>query len=232
MVNDSGIVLNRTAYGDSALIVNIFTEQHGLRGFYIPNARSKSARQKANYFQPLNPIQFVANYGQAKGLPKLKDVSLLFALQNTPFDPVKQTLSLFIAEVLDRCLTDQLQDQVLFAWMIKVITDLDKSEDCSLFPHQFLHKLSELLGFAPDDTQEVYFDLAEGCFTPEKGISSHSLDEKESLLLYGFISRDNDILKSQERSQLLQILLRYYEYHIEGIQFLKSLEVIRAVYHS
>jgi len=232
MVNDSGIVLNRTAYGDSALIVNVFTEQHGLKGFYIPNARSRSAKLKANVFQPLSPIQFTTNYSSTKGLPKLKEVSLLFPQRNTPFDPVKQTLSLFIAEVLDKCLTDQLKDERLFLWMISVITDLDESNDCSLFPHQFLLKLSELLGFAPDDTPEVCFDLADGCFKPEAEAGDHSLNRQESSLLHGFMISDTTKLSSKERSQLLQVLLRYFEYHVEGIQFLKSLEIIRAVYHS
>ncbi len=233
MTTDEGVVLNRTRYGDSGLIVNVFTKSRGLQGFFVNGARSRNSKQKANQFQPLSPIQFTVNYKQVKGLPRFKEVQYSFPLNEVFVEPLKQTLALFMAEVLDRCLTNQLSDNQLYLWMVRTITKLDQTDNCALFPHLFLLELSDILGFSPDDTEGHCFDLMEGCFLSKYEVGSHTLTEQESNVLYLFITnKSSNNFSSIERNQLLNNLLKYFEFHVDGIQYLKSLEVIRAVYYS
>lgn len=53
MVSDEGVVFNRTKYGDSGLIVNVFTKSKGLQGFFVNGARSKDLNKKQITFSHL-----------------------------------------------------------------------------------------------------------------------------------------------------------------------------------
>lgn len=173
------------------------------------------------------------NYKTSKGLPRFNEVQYAFTLNEVFIKPLKQTLALFMSEVLNKCLTDQLSDICLYNWMLQTIQDLDKAENCTHIPHCFLLELSDILGFSPDDTPGECFNLMEGCFINTLEVGSHSLTEQESKVLMEFITQKSLVkFTTIERSQLLNNLLRYFEYHVDGIQNLKSLEIIRAVYYS
>ncbi len=54
-----GQVLHVTPYGDSSVIVKVFTRQLGLRSYIIKGVRSRNARVKQNLLQPLTSLDMV-----------------------------------------------------------------------------------------------------------------------------------------------------------------------------
>ncbi|MBO7629173.1 MAG: recombination protein O N-terminal domain-containing protein [Bacteroidales bacterium] len=53
LVSTPGIVMHATKYGDTSLIVKIFTQQQGNQSFMIKGAFSNNNRFAASYFTPM-----------------------------------------------------------------------------------------------------------------------------------------------------------------------------------
>jgi len=233
MTTDHAIVLSRTKYGDSGLILNAYSQSHGKRSYFIRGAHKRGSRSQKVLLQPLSLIRFSVNYKSTKGLPHPKQIESVLPLFSISQDPVKQTVAMFTAELLAQCLTEQLKDAELFEWLVAKIASLENSSEISLFPHTLLNELTVHLGFTPDDSPGECFDLENGCFVAKEESNQNSLQPEESEVFYQLITEKfKEPLNAAQKHQLLNNLLKYYEYHIDGINGLKSLEVIRAVYYS
>ena len=54
-----GIVFRFTRYGETSIIVTIFTEAFGLQSYIVNGVRSKSAKNKIALYQPLTLLNLV-----------------------------------------------------------------------------------------------------------------------------------------------------------------------------
>ena len=54
-----GIVLNYIKYKETSIIVKIYTESFGLTSYIVNGVRSKKARHKVAFFQPLTLLDMV-----------------------------------------------------------------------------------------------------------------------------------------------------------------------------
>jgi len=55
-----GIVIKYIKYGDTSIIVNIFTEAFGLQTYIVNGARSKKSKGKIALYQPTQQLHSVA----------------------------------------------------------------------------------------------------------------------------------------------------------------------------
>ena len=228
-VQDKGIVIGRTAYGESAFIVNIFTKSIGLAGFYVPGIRSGKSKAKAVLFAPLSSIGFTTDYRNSHKLLRLKQPESLYKTHNIMLDPVKQTVVMFMAELLSKCISPGHPDATLFAFLEETLIHLEEATDTRLFPVAFLAGLSDALGFYPDDSPNTYFDMSSGCFVAGPDIGSQTLNEVESVLFLRYLNDRNAVFSGQERAGLLKLWLDYLNVHHPGAGNLKSLEIIKSI---
>ena len=56
-----GVVLQSIRYGDTSLIVKIYTRNLGLQSYIIKGAFNRASKNRAAFFQPLNVIEFVGS---------------------------------------------------------------------------------------------------------------------------------------------------------------------------
>ena len=54
-----GIVLQSVRYGDTSLIVKVFTRKQGLKSYMLKDAFNRSSKNRAALFQNLNVINYV-----------------------------------------------------------------------------------------------------------------------------------------------------------------------------
>ena len=54
-----GVVLQSIRYGDTSLIVKVFTRQYGLRSYMVKGAFNRGSSLRAALFQNLNFIHYV-----------------------------------------------------------------------------------------------------------------------------------------------------------------------------
>ena len=74
--NIQGIVLQGIRYGDTSLIVKVFTRSFGLRSYMVKGAFNRNAKNRAALFQNLHLINYIeagrpnkGTLGYSKALP-------------------------------------------------------------------------------------------------------------------------------------------------------------------
>ena len=76
--------------------------------------------------------------------------------------------------------------------------------------------------------------MIEGVFTDSKInkniISGNDFHQFKKLLGIDFDSIENVSFSKQERQSLLQMIIRYFELHLEGFRNPKSLQILEAVF--
>ncbi len=214
------------------MILDIYTEEHGLLSFIVGGVRKAKSRQ-ANIFHPMNIIECVA-YKSEERLNRIKEAQLLVRYESLNLDVVKSSVAMFVVDLSRNAIKERESNEVLYQFLKHKLIDLDtNSPRLRFFPHLFALELSHYLGFAPNNNYDLevpYFDLLEGAFIDNDVRHKHILDEKLSLALHQLISgkADPEIAK-EDRNILLDKLVEYYKLHLEGFRDLKCLDVLRSV---
>ena len=96
-----GIVLQSIRYGDTSLIVKVFTREHGLRSYMVKGAYNRGSGNRAALFQNLHFIQYVEAGKPNKGsLHYLKDVQLSMVYQSVPLVMKKSAILMYVSDVV------------------------------------------------------------------------------------------------------------------------------------
>jgi DNA repair protein RecO (recombination protein O) len=234
-----GIVLHHIKYGDTSIIAYLYTEKFGRQAFMVNGARSKKANLKANLFQPLFVHNLEIYYNQKRDLQRIKELKNIKPFRTIPYDIVKNSISLFLAEVLYRCLREQESGNQLFNFLLNSIELLDTLEEGAVNYHLlFLVQLSRFLGFYPNDNRSSdseWFDLQDGNFCNSKPVHNHVIN-KDYLDLFDVLRNTSMtkpealVLTKLQRDYLLDKLIEYYKLHLGHFGDIKSVEVLKTVF--
>ena len=151
LTKTQAIVLHALKYGESRMIVDMFTRDQGRLSFIVNLPKTQKGRLKKQYFQPLTLLDVEADIRPKAQLQKLRDIRLLRPFTSIPFQPEKLSISLFIAEFLYHALRGEQQNIPLFDYIESSIMWLDeRDEHYANFHLVFLMRLSRFLGFYPN----------------------------------------------------------------------------------
>ena len=148
-----GIVLRIVKYGDTSMIVDLFTEGRGRQSFMASTARVKRNVRSKSFWQPLSMVEFSAEMRPVGGMPRPADVRTYYNYTDLPFSPVKSTLALFLAEFLSAALREEKENQPLYRYIESSLQWLDLAEDSAAlanFHLTFLMHLSRFIGIYPN----------------------------------------------------------------------------------
>lgn len=233
------IVLQTIKYGESQLIVDLFTEKLGALSFIVRIPKSKKSKIKRQYFQPFVILNVEFDYRAKAVLQKFKDVSIAIPFLQLPFTPYKYTMSIFLSEVLAYALNSEQQNEALFSFLFSSIVWLDRStSNCANFHIVFLLRLSFYLGIAPNIESGVlgdYFDLEAGRFVECVPSHRHFLDRENSLHLISLLRLSYDTMHLYtmshfDRDRCIEVILEYYKIHIPNFPEVKSLAVLKELF--
>jgi DNA repair protein RecO (recombination protein O) len=139
----------------------------------------------------------------------------LLGIRNNMF---KNSMTMFMSEVLYRVVKDGAYEQGLFEWCEKDILLLDAIQtDFSNFHIRFLLELTVALGFSPEAQDLIPF-VGEHYPVVEKFMT---LPFAESMLIP---------LNGAARNEIAEEILRYIEYHTESSVNVNSLKVLRELF--
>ena len=151
LVKTEAIVLHAFKYGETRIIVDMFTREQGRLSFIVPLPKTQKSRLKKQYFQPMTLLEVECDLRQRVQLQKLKDARMLTAYTNIPFSPEKLAISLFTAEFLYHALRSEQKDVPLFSYICDSMLWLDTVETgFANFHLTFLMRMSRFLGFYPN----------------------------------------------------------------------------------
>ncbi|MBS1533420.1 MAG: DNA repair protein RecO [Bacteroidetes bacterium] len=233
-----GIVFKTTDYGESSVIVQVFTEKFGLQSYIINGVKKPKAKITRNMLQPLHLLDMVVYHRNTGQVQRISELKASPVLQSIPYDVIKSGIAIFLNEVLYKAVRQQSADENLFDFIFNAIEWLDnQTGGLANFHLLFMIRLSRYLGFYPEQVKAEgmdYFDMKDGTFSRYKPQGLYYLSPPHTqnfylLLQINFENLGNLHFSNDERRYLLQKLLEYYALHIEGFGNIKSHEVLEEV---
>ena len=238
-----GIVLRTVKYGETSVIVSIFTELFGLQSYLVNGVRvsTKKGSGKANLFQPTAILDLVVYHNDLKQLQRIKEFRWGFLYQKILSDVPRNAVALFMVELLTKCLKQPEANADLFHFSEDAFTHLDDCNDAIManFPLFFAVHLPVFFGFRISNNYNPthpYLDLQEGRFVEEMPSHPHFLDDKQA-------ATTSELLKVQRPSELEQIKLNhdfrrnllfiystYYALHIQDFGTMRTLPVLKEIW--
>lgn len=214
-----GIVFRFTKYGETSIIVTLFTEVFGLQSYIVNGVRSKSGKNKIALFQPLTLLELIVYHREHANINRIKEVKCLHPYQSIPFDIKKSSLMMFINEVINKAVKEESHASDLCNFLIQSFITLDQMTDRSENFHlQFLFKLSRFLGFGAYHVNDVL------------GVRMTST-ENEKLIARLLTSDYTQYIEieNQQRREILDLILKFYADHLDNIGEMKSVSVLREI---
>jgi DNA repair protein RecO (recombination protein O) len=237
-----GIVLRSVKYGETSLVVTMYTELFGLQSYMVNGARSMSKKggSKLQFFQPAALLELEVYHNDLKNLQRIRDVQWAHLYEHMYFDVVRNAVALFMVELLNRSLKQPESNADLFYFMEDALLHLDRSNAIvtANFPLFFSIHLSNFFGFRIEDEYDEahpILDLIEGRFVSETPTHEHYLDGALSaatsqLLQVMQPAELSDVLLNKDtRRILLQAYQTIYAVNISDFGQLRSLPVLQEV---
>ena len=209
------IVLHTTKFGENSLVVHSLSKEYGRRGFLVRGVGKKSVM---SLFQPLSILEADIIESSKSNLYTAKNISLKHHLPGIRENMFKNSMTMFMAEVLYRAIKDGANEEGLYEWCEKNILLLDSIQsDFSNFHIRFLLEFSIALGFSPEAMDIMPFT---GIHFP---IVERFMKESfaESMLIP---------LSGQVRNEIAEGILRYIEFHTDSALNINSLKVLRELF--
>ena len=208
------IVLHTTKFGENSIVVHTLSKDYGRRGFVIRSVNKKTM----SLLLPLNILEAdVVDSGKSNLLP-IRNLSVRHPLMGIRNNLYKNTMTMFLSEVLYRVVKEGAAEPGLYEWCEKQILLLDAIEsDFSNFHIRFLLEFAIALGFSPtiDDLRPFLGDNQPHI---EKFMST-SFAESMLIPMSGTL-----------RNEICENVLRYIEYHSESTLTVNSLKVLRELF--
>lgn len=231
------IVISSIPYSESSLICKLYTEEFGLKSYIVRSAKKKDSKTPTQHFQSLNIIEFEAYNNNKTKLESIRTSSLISENLSINFSIVKNSLTFFIAEVINLSLKEHSPNEELFKFLYAQIIKLKKSndEDLAEFHLNFMLQFADLLGLSPMNNYSnecIFFNPVAGKFTSNCDIQSFNLEQSlmlHKLLLNCNCSNERICNNKIQRNLLLDGLIVFYTIHITNHQPIKSHKILSTI---
>ena len=236
------IVLRTVKYGETSIIVTMFTELFGVQSYLVNGVRTstKKGSGKASLFQPSAILDLVVYHNELKHLNRIKEFKWGYLYQYILSDVRKNAVALFMVELLTKCLKQPEGNPELFSFAEDCFLQLDKSNNAVManLPLFFALHLTHFFGFRMTDNhspENSFLDMDEGSFVSEQPHHPHFLEGKQaattSQLLKVMQPDELEEIKLNHdfRRNLLFVYETYYALHIPDFGTMKSLPVLREI---
>ena len=134
------IVLKNTNYSESSIISKIYTREFGIQTYILRGVRKGKSKIRASMIQPLSLVELDVYQKPNTSINNIKDLRnspLLFEIQD---NIIKKTVAMFMTEIINYCLTEEVSDKELFDFLENQIIDLDQKKMPVLTPLLRLEK--------------------------------------------------------------------------------------------
>ncbi len=239
LFKSKAVAINHFRYNDNSFIAHVLTDSHGKIPLLIRSGKSKHTQGKHVYFQPLYLLEIDIDFKENRELQYIKSLKPIEVLHHISTDIRKQSIALFLAEVLQKSIKNQEIDKSLFQFVFHSVKMFEQMKaNSSIFHHYFLSQLMKYLGFEPGNSysdNNEFLDTEAGLFVNYHQTSSVCLSKEESKLIDFFINISAEELSEihlnrTQKTQLLEGLILYYGKHIPGFEKLNSYQILKEVF--
>lgn len=208
------IVLHTTKFGENSIVVHALSREYGRRSFLVRGA----GKRLMSLFLPLNILEAEVVESSKSTLYTARNLSARHPLMGIRSSLFKNSMTMFMSEVLYRVVKDGVNEPGLYEWCEKSILLLDAVQsDFSNFHLRFLLELTVALGFAPESKDLMPF-------------VGEQYPVVERFMRESFAQTMLIPLTGPLRNEIAEGLLRYIEFHTESSVNVNSLKVLRDLF--
>ncbi|MCY7292497.1 MAG: DNA repair protein RecO, partial [Ferruginibacter sp.] len=238
MFKTRAIILRTVKYGETSLVVTAFTELFGLQTYLVNGVRtSKKSGLKASLYQPASVVDMEVYHNERNTMHRIKECNRAHVFTNVLTDVVKNSVAVFLMELLYKLLKQPEQNSDLFYFCEDSLLQLDEAPAhvTANMPLFFALHISHFFGFKIDDNFSVensFLDLQEGNFINERPHHTYFIEGENALITSELLkimlpAELNDIkMNHLKRRELLQRYMEYYAFHIQDFGQMKTLMVM------
>ena len=209
------IILHSTKFGENSIVAHTLSKEYGRRSFLI---RGVGKRGTMTLMLPLTILEAEIVETSRSTLYTARNLSAKYPLSGIRNSIAKNSMTLFMSEVLYRTIKEGANEQGLFEWCEKNILLLDAMQsDFSNFHIRFLLELAVVLGFSPESQDLMPFVREH--YTHVERFMKEIMADAKLITLNGAI-----------RNEIAEEILRYIEYHSESAVNVASLKVLRELF--
>ena len=214
-VNTELIVLHTTKFGENSIVVHTLSRAYGRRSFLVRGAGKKSGM---SLFLPLTLLEADIVETTKSNLYTARNLVARHPLLGIRNNIYKNTITMFMSEVLFRVLKEGVYEHGLYEWCERTILLLDAvKSDFSNFHIRFLLELAVNLGFSPE------------CVDLQPFVGNH-YPVVEQFMSQPFAESVLIPLNGTTRNEIAEELLRYLEFHTESAVNINSLKVLHDLF--
>lgn len=228
-------------YGETSLIVSIFTEHFGVQSYLVQGVR-KTGQNKSGLLQPATLLELEAYQQPQKNLQRLKTFNNAYFYKDLQQDVVKNCIALFSVEVLLRLLPEHAPLPDLFAYSFHYFQKIDDAAAGTMgnYPLYFIIQCGNLLGFELKGAYSLktpYLNIEEGGFSEHPPLTQIPINSEEADMLTKIASLTSEdelnaiIMHSDARYRLIDWYLDFLHRHTQHLGQIRSLPVLRNILH-
>ncbi|WP_027420588.1 DNA repair protein RecO [Crocinitomix catalasitica] len=228
-----GIVLSKTDYSETSIILKVLTKEEGVKSFIFQGAKRKN--KKGNLIQPLNQLSIEFYQRNDSELAKVSGIEAAIIYKSIPFDPFKSSIVFFINEILLNTLKSHDKNEELYDFISQILQVLDLTETYANLPIKFLFHYTKLIGFFPNMVENPrYFDMKNCSFTSTQPQHPNYLSAPLTSTLLSIVNADFDgkndpAINREIRKSILLALVNYLHIVLDDFKALKSLPVLETL---
>jgi DNA repair protein RecO (recombination protein O) len=236
------VVLRTVKYGESSLIVTMFTALFGLQSYIVKGIRSgsKSAAGKISFFQPAALLELEAYQNPVKHLQFIKEYHWAYIYKSLYFDVLKNAVATYLIEMVVQTIKEEESGSSLYDIIETSLAYIDQHEpgDILNIPLIFSIQLASLLGFRFQGhytAETPVLDLQEGRYVAHQPQHGFYLDGQVALMNSQLMQiKDLDQAKEIQisninRRSLLKYYQQFFSLHLENYREARSYQILRTV---
>lgn len=240
-----GLVLRTIKYGETSIVVTIFTELLGIQTYLVNGVRTtKSTGSKVAMYQPGALLHMEVYHNELKGLQRVKEVAWAHIYKQVLTDVVTNSVASFMVELLYKMLKQPEENAPLFAFCEDAFLQLDAAQASvtANFPLFFAMHLPQFFGFKISEPSPamlqgdgLYVDTENGVFTNLAPEHKHYISGENALHIAALLQIMHPAelpqlhLNRLQRKALLEEMLKYYQLHLQDFGTMKTLPVLYEV---
>lgn len=243
------IIIGTTKVGEKSLVLHTLSAEYGRRSFIVSVSKSSSMA----LYLPLNILSGEVSDNHLSDLWRVSGLRAEYPLSGIRGDVRKNTMTMFLSEVLFRCLRDGEYSLDLYDWCRQSILTLDALGDNDK-PSPESNSPASGFGDGVPSGVEVLF--GDGVPSGDGVANFHLLWLLDLCAVLGFTPRTEDLmpfagerledirqlltlerpqallfpLSGARRSDIAAILLEYLSFHLDTRLNIRSLSVLRELY--
>ena len=181
-------------------------------------------------------VSLATVFKNKKGLDILKEVKPIYHFNSLHTIIVKSSIVTFLLEILNNVLIEEQPDKELYQFICDSLVYLDQNQEITLYHMVFLLELTSFLGCYPDTSNlgAEEFDLETASYisySKNKDLLTGELLANFNLLLGTKFDELKKIsIAKTQRKELLNSILKYYQFHVPGYREPKSLIVLEQLF--